>query len=256
MKRDERAPGQMPIAYRGLADRLDRQGAPERQDPVLRRLVDEGSRIGRILDRATPPEAMGQAPVAPARGPMALDPEYVVDAGGMRRLVGHHFREVTILELICLRALERHRAKGEKAAFVPPFSWHQIAIAGDYRELVRLRSGSPMRCSSFEAGRSGGGGSGLFIDAYIDQGEALAFLQDRIGTGLAIKAGPDGRAAGRRDIPARALIDGVVLSDRQIPAVLRAYGWSDGGRVKARAQEALRSILDRMLGQKADNEAS
>jgi hypothetical protein len=184
---------------------------------------------------------------------MGLEPEYMIDAQGFRRVVGRHFREACVLDLICLRALDRHKAKPGAGDFVPPFSWHQIAMAVDYRELNRWREGSPYRCSSFEAGRSGGGGSGLFIESYIEQGRALELLHHRIGTGVAIEAGQEGRLAGRRDILDRELIDRVVLQDLQIPAVLRGFGWSDGGRVKARAQEAIRRILDRMRGLEAQS---
>jgi hypothetical protein len=239
------------MAYRTLAERQERlvgrsfgAGSSESLD----RLVSEGRRLQEILDRATPPEVMAEATIAPARAPMGLEPEYQVDAQGFRRVVGKHFREASVLELVCLRAYERHKAKPGGGEFVAPFSFHQIAIAGDYRELVRWREGAPMRCSSFEGGRSGSGGSGLFIETFIEQGRALEILRQRIGSGVAIEAGQEGRLAGRRDILDRELIDRVVLHDMQIPAVLRGFGWSDGGRVKARAQEALRRILDRMLG--------
>jgi hypothetical protein len=248
----------LPIAYRGLADRLNGAG-PDRlygDGGPLDRLVAEGRRLQAMLDRAVPPEVMAEMPVAPARGPMAIEPEYLIDRQGFRRIAGYHAREVLVLELICLRAQERHKARAGKEAFVSPFSWHQIAIAGDYRELVKWRAGAPIKGSKLEGGRSGGGGSGLFIETYIDQGRALAVLEERIGRGVALEAGEEGRRAGRRDIGDRELLDAVVLSDMQLPAVLRAFGWSDGGRVKARAQEALRRILDRMLGATPENEGA
>lgn len=248
----------LPIAYRGLVDRLQGKG-PDRLDGdggPLDRLLSEGRRLQAMLDQALPPEVMAEMPVAPARGPMAIEPEYVIDRRGFRRIAGYHAREVLVLELICLRAQERHKARASKDPFVSPFSWHQIEIAADYRELVKWRAGAPIKGSRLEGGRSGGGGSGLFIEAFIDQGKALAVLQERIGRGVALVAGQEGRRAGRRDIGDRELLDAVVLSDMQIPAVLRSFGWSDGGRVKARAQEALRQILDRMLGLTSKNEGA
>lgn len=254
MKRDALGSGRLPIAYRSISDRQQRLSvlSPGGGSPTLDRLISEGQRLQDMIDRATPPDVMAEAPVSPARGPMALDPEYEIDRQGFRRVVGRHFREALVLEIVCLRAYEKHRAAPGAGAFVPPFSWHQVAIAADYRELYRWREGSPYRCSSFEAGRSGGGGSGVFIDSYIEQGRALEELQRRIGHGVAIAAGEEGRRAGRRDILDRELLDRVVLQDMAIPAVLRGFGWSDGGRVKARAQEALRRILDRMLGHEGE----
>lgn len=250
MKSGKENAERLPIAYRGLAERLESRGlVPGADQGPLGRILSEGRRLQAMLDRAVPPEVLAEMPVAPARGPMAIEPEYMIDARGFRRIAGYHAREVLILELICLRAMERHKAKREKDPFVAPFSWHQIEIAADYRELVKWRSGAPLKGSSLEGGRAGGGGSGLFIETYIDQGRALARLQDRIGRGVALEAGEEGRRVGRRDILDRELLDAVVLSDMQLPAVLRRYGWSDGGRVKARAQAALRRTLDRMLGQ-------
>jgi len=258
MKRGTEGTGRLPMAYRTLVDRSPVRGPGGLVigDPGLDRLISEGRRVQALLDRSVPPVDMEAAPAAPARGPMALEPDYVVDAGGMRRLAGLHFREISTLEIICLRALERHKARQINEAFVSPFTWHQIAIAGDYRELFRWREGAGIKCSSLEGGRSGGGGSGLFIESFMDQGRALQELRDRIGNGVAIEAGQEGRRAGRRDIRDRELIDGVVLFDRALPAVLRGFGWSEGGRVKARAQEALRRILDRMLGQSAGNKGA
>ena len=249
----------LPIAYRGLAERAQLNGPGlDRGDGggSLDRLVAEGRRLQDMLDRAAPPGVMAEMPVAPARGPMAVEPEYVIDQRGWRRIAGYHAREVLVLELICLRAHERHKARTEKDPFVAPFSWHQIDIAAQYRELVKWRAGVPIKGSSLEGGRSGGGSSGLFIETFIDQGRALAVLQERIGRGIALEAGQDGRRAGRRDIGDRELLDAVVLQDMQIPAVLRGFGWSDGGRVKARAQEALRRILDRMLGNPPENDGA
>lgn len=258
MKRENGSDRRVPMAYRPLMERAERRAAQSGRsaDPVVERLIGEGQRLQDMLDRATPPEVMGQAPAAPARGPMAIEPEYMINPQGFRRVASRHFREILVLELICARALERHKARPGAGEFVAPFNWHQIQIAGDYRELVKWRAGAGIKCSSLEPGRAGGGGSGLFIESFIDQGLALADLQERIGGGVAIEAGVEGRRAGRRDILDRALIDAVVLSDMQLPEVLRRFGWSDGGRVKARAQEALRKILDRMLGHKVEKQGA
>lgn len=258
MDRDESGSRRLPLAYRGLGERAERLAGPGSSDRAgpLERLAAEGARLQDMLDRATPPDVMSRAAVAPARGPMALEPEYAINERGFRKVVGHHFREILVLELICIRASERHKASRTNEAFVAPFSFQQIEIAAQYRELVKRRQGGGIKCSSLEPGRAGGGGSGLFIESFMDQGRALAYLHDMIGTGIALAAGQEGRLAGRRDILDRELIDRVVLQDMQLPEVLRRFGWSDGGRVKARAQEALRRILDRMLGNPAKNEGA
>lgn len=218
---------------------------------VAQSLRNEAGRVAAMLDRATPPEAMQAAPVAPARGPMRLVENVELLPGGLQRRRGAHWVGMDALSVMCRRAFEGHQARGGSAdEFVAPFTPGQIAVALDYQALVEWRDGSPMKCAALEAGRAGGGGSGLFIDSYIEQGRWLAELRRRIGAGQAMavrRIRPSARGS-RASIMDRALVDAVCLGGATLSDVLRSYGWAVDGKHRECLLKALVAALDRMQG--------
>jgi hypothetical protein len=220
------------------------------------RLALEAGRIAGIKAQATPPPAMSAAPMAPARGPQQLVPSFTVSSGGMRRIEGAHWQGLSPLAAAVAQARLRHEGQTERrgtdAPFVPPYNPAQVAVAEDYAALVEWREGSAMRCASLEAGRNtGSAGGGLFIDAYIQQGRWLAQLQARIGTGVAmdIRRHMD-RGNARRTITVRAVVDMVLIGDRDLSAVLVAFGWQANGQNRKALRLQLVGALDRMQGYK------
>lgn len=217
----------------------------------------EDQRLAEVIELATPPAEMGAAPVAPARGAMCLEANWIVGLGGTRRRDGAHWREVCPLEAMVVQAARRHASRETDAPFVPPFTSGQIAVAAYYRALVEWREGSAMKCTSLEAGRSGGGSGGLFIDTYVERGVALARLQDRIGSVVImdVRRNMD-RGNARRAIHARQAVDSVVLAGKDLTAVLAAHGWAtkgDGGwaaqgKHRKELRKGIAAALDRMQG--------
>lgn len=214
------------------------------------RIEGEVKRVAEIRDRATPPSAMFAAPVAPARGPQQLVPSVTVVGGGMRRIDGSHWRAVSPLSAACAHAWSRHQARNPDAPFVAPYSPRQIAMAEDYAALVEWREAGGIRCASLEAGRGGsGGGSGLFIDAYVDKGAWLAELQRRIGpdVALSVRRHMD-RGNHRRSITVRAAVDMLVLGGQELSLILRRFGWSEKAAHRKDLRLAICWALDRMQG--------
>ena len=219
-------------------------------DPYGRgRLEVEARRIEAIKAQAAPPPAMSAAPLAPARGPQQLVPSFSVTAGGMRRIEGAHWQGLSPLAAAVAQARLRHEGRGTDAPFVPPFNPAQVAVAEDYAALVEWREGSPLRCASLEAGRSGGGGSGLFIDSYIDQGDWLAELRRRIGDGVAmdVRRHMD-RGNTRRGIKVRTAVDLLCLQGVAVKAILKRFGWVGNMRECKDLRLAICGALDRMQG--------
>lgn len=211
------------------------------------RAMAERDRCAAVLMRATPPEPMGAAPVAPARGVMQLVPNYEVTRGGIRREAGAHWQSACALAAMNAQAVARAERRGIDP--VLPFTQGQINVAAEYRALVEWREGSAMKCASLEAGRSGGGGAGLFIDSFMDKGRALAELQGRIGNGAALspRYAMD-RGNGRKLVSVRAVVDLVVISGADLTAVLRRYGWQANGVNRKALRSHLCAALDRMQG--------
>jgi hypothetical protein len=172
------------------------------------RVAMEAARVRQVVDRAAPPVEMRAAPVAPARGPQQLVPNFTVTGGGMRRVEGAHWQGLSPLAAAVAQARLRHEARNPDAVFVPPFDPGQVAVAEDYAALVEWRGGSALKCANLEAGRSGGGGSGLYIDSFVDQGRWLAELHRRIGDGVAMSPRRHmDRGNGRRAITVRVAVD-------------------------------------------------
>lgn len=213
------------------------------------RLADEADRVRQMLADATPPVLMREAPVAPARGPQHLVPNFTVTGGGMRRVEGGHWQGLSPLAAAVAQARLRHEARNPEAPFVPPFNSAQVAVAEDYAALVEWREGSALRCASLEGGRSGGGGAGLFIDTYIDQGRWLAELRNRIGDGVAMSVRRHmDRGNGRRVIKVRVAVDLLCLDGVAIKGVLRRFGWVGNMRECGDLRAAICGALDRMQG--------
>lgn len=213
------------------------------------RLASEADRVRQILDDATPPVLMREAPVAPARGPQQLVPNFTVTGGGMRRVDGGHWQGLSPLAAAVAQARLRHEARKPDAPFVPPFNPAQVAVAEDYAALVEWREGSALRCASLEGGRSGGGGAGLFIDSYIDQGRWLAELRHRIGDGVAMSVRRNmDRGNARRAIKVRVAVDLLCLEGVAIKAILRRFGWVGNMQECGDLRSAICGALDRMQG--------
>lgn len=213
------------------------------------RLAEEAGRIREVLAKAAPPPAMAAAPAAPARGPQQLVPSFSVSTGGMRRIEGAHWQGLSPLAAAVAQAWKRHEARCSDAAFVPPYNPAQVAMAEDYAALVEWREGSPLRCASLEGGRSGGGGAGLFIDSYIDQGRWLAELRGRIGDGVAmdVRRHMD-RGNSRSPIRVRVAVDLLCLRGVAVKAILVRHGWSPDLKAQRALRSAICGALDRMMG--------
>lgn len=219
-----------------------------------RRLLDEAERIAAIKDRATPPEAMAAAPVAPARGAMELCEEWGVVPGSQARfrMIAIYWRGTDALSVMCRRAAIAHERRGGGAsAFDPPFTPGQIAAGRRYRDLVERHEAGGQRCASLETGRGGsGGGGGEFIDAYIHEGREIDGLRRLIGTGASmavrrIRPSVRGTRASIRDI---AVVDMVCLQGFSLGDVLARHGWAVKGEHREALRAALCGALDRMQG--------
>lgn len=210
-------------------------------------LLASEQRVADLLEAATPPAEMAAAPVAPARGAMHLVPNYEVTKGGIRREVGAHWQQACVL--IAMNAKAAARAERQGVAAVLPFDAGHIGMAAHYRALVEWRSAGGMKCASLEAGRSGSGGSGLFIDTYLEIGAEVEELHRRIGDDVALspRYAMD-RGNGRKVLTARALVDAVVLSGSDLSSVLRQHGWQANGVNRKALRASLRGALDRMQG--------
>lgn len=212
------------------------------------RRAAEVARLAEMKTVATPPVEMRAAPMAPARGPQLIVPLFAVTTGGMRRRDGVHMRTLSPLAQINATARQRHEGRGTDAPFAAPFTPGQITVAEDYAALVEWRDGSAIKCASLE-GRTGGGGSGLFIDAYLDQGAWLAELHRRIGDGVAMSQRRHmDRGNARRAITVRAAVDMLVLAGVTPKAILRRFGWVADMKDQRALRNAICGALDRMQG--------
>jgi hypothetical protein len=212
------------------------------------RVADSHARVEAIKGLATPPAAMQAAPIAPARGPQQLVPSFTVIGGGMRRIDGAHWRALSPLATAVAQARLRHETRTPDSPFVPPYSPAQVAMAELYAALVEWRDGSAVKCASLEPGREGGG-SGHFIDSFMDRGRQLAELQVRIGDGVAmdVRRHMD-RGNSRSRITVRAAVDMACLAGVDLTNVLRRFGWSEKGEHRRQLHDAIRGALDRMQG--------
>lgn len=231
------------IGTAGSSNAFDFEGGRAGLDAERRRCID-------ILARATPTDDMRAAPVAPARGTMALQPNYTVLPGGTRKRDGAHWVTAGPLTVMMEQARLRHDArKGEDADFIAPFTPGQIAVSEDYRALVERQEAGLCKGSSMEAGRSGSGNSGLAIDSYIEGSRWLAELHRRIGCGVTMQVRRHlDRDNARRAIPVRMLVDMVLVQGKTLSDVLRTYGWAKKTDHLRMLRGELCAALDRMQG--------
>ena len=215
-------------------------------DPVAgaERRAAEAVRVADMLGRATPPEAMQVAPVAPARGPMQLVQGFDLAPGGTRRRASAHWRAACALVVMVEQARQRHDAE---RPFVPPFTAAHLATAAAYRALTEWRDGSGIKCASIEAGRACAGDESDFLQRNLDRGRELDKVHRAIGAGVAMSPRRHmDRDNARHAISDRAVVDMVVLAGRDLSAVLRAYGWQPKGEHRKLIRAALCGSLDRM----------
>lgn len=212
-------------------------------------LAAEALRIEAIKVRATPPEEMAAAPVAPARGPQVLIRQYTVDRGGIRKATGARWQGADVFDLMERRARQVHEASGTDAPFIAPFTPGQIAIARHYRHLTERHDAGAVKCSALD-GRTGGGSGRDWMDGYIAIGDELARLHARIGSGEAMslrRVRPSKRDE-RVAITDRALVDAVCLGGMTLTEVLRRHGWARKVEITDAMRLALAAALDRMQG--------
>lgn len=235
---------------RHLVDMLRTHALQSVRDMVQRlRLGSEALRLRAMLDRATPPDAMQAAPVAPARGPMRLVENVSIDADLTLRRDGWRWEGLDQLSVMCRQAWLAHQAQGGGAGFVPPFSPGQIAMGRHYAGLVERHDGAGIKCASLD-GRSSGGSGGGFADAYLAEGREIAAIRRRIGDGVAMavrRMRPSERGS-RATITDRRVVDLVCLGGMDLTAVLRAHGWAQKGETRKALRLALCAALDRMQG--------
>lgn len=210
----------------------------------------EAQRVALVKASGAVPEACGDAaPVAPARGPvrvfdfMASYPKG--EDGSELKPAGHLGRRTMQRLDVFGRMAAQSRRRGGDGGLTPS----QVQMGRDYRTLIEDRDSGAVRCVSAEALMLGGAGGGTregFTDHRLALSRRIDLLQARIGPGMALRSK---RADYRQPIPARVLVDLVCVQDKDLAAVLRAYGWPDDSRkITARARAALADALDRMMG--------
>ncbi|MBT3142903.1 hypothetical protein KL867_17680 [Ruegeria litorea] len=213
---------------------------------------DELARVEAVKARGVVPECCGDAiPVAPARGafrvfePVGLYP--VGEADHVARPAGYRGRKAMQLA----DAFDVMEAQARKVLFTPG----QKAMGRHYASLTEKLACVGARCSSLEASadRSAGGG-GEYIDAVIQDRQALDRMRRRIGSGAAMKVRrirPSERNK-RGVILDLALVEAVCVQQLTISQVLFKFGWvAEGGRAQGKHISALRSALCEALDRSA-----
>ena len=232
----------------------------------LARLAAMDNAVLAMKHLAMPPDVCGPAiPVAPARGPLrSFQPiELVPGSVGTARRTGHwergeaqrrHAARIEdVFDRMDAAARAIHRAKGDGAGpYLAPFTPGQVATARRYRDLIERHEGSGIKGASLEAGRTGGGQGGEFIDAYTHEGEEIRRLQSSIPQGSALvirRIRPSARGKRQRGIITfRAIVDMICLGDRTPSGVLKAHGWSKDKAKLDAIRTALAQALDQMQG--------
>lgn len=205
------------------------------------RLQAEARAVAAMRERSAPPPDMAAAPSAPARGAMQLVAQYDMQAGGMRRRAGAHWRAVCLLTAMNADAAKRS-ADGDA---VLPFTPAHLETAAKYRALVEWRAGSGIKGQNFDATRSGDGDG--FIDRFIDKGAALDAVHAAIGYDIALSPRRHmDRGNSRHSITVRAVVDKAVLAGQGLGLILEAYGWQNDGRNRKHLRAVICAALDRM----------
>ncbi len=207
--------------------------------------AEEAARLEAMKARGAVPAECGPAiPVAPARGavrvtvPMALYPKGIESFEAKH--AGHEGRaQLWVGDAFDVMA-GKAKAKGKGAPFTPG----QVAIGRQYRALVERHAAAGVKCSSLEGARSGGSGQGGgFIDAVLQDRQAIGAMRRRIGTGeaKAVRRIRPSERGSRSAITDRALVDAVCIEElrRALAAALdRMAGPVRGGSVVWRAEDA------------------
>jgi hypothetical protein len=132
-----------------------------------------------------------------------------------------------------------------------PLSKGQVQMGRHYRDLMERYESAGVKCSSaFSIESTGGGSGGDYIDAVLRDREEIDKLHRRMGLGPAMvvrRVRPTIRGS-RVQITMRRLVDMVCIEGRTLGDVLRAHGWSVGGRTVKAVTHALCEALDRMAG--------
>ncbi|MGJ8561696.1 MAG: hypothetical protein ACSHX3_15810 [Litorimonas sp.] len=228
-------------------DRLDRiLAGPQSKAQKSGRELTDGERVALVKDAGKFPEDCGPAPKdAPARGALRVEVmmasypkgegEFEAKRSGWRGRRTAHIADV--FDVMAARGKQR-------------FTPSQLSTARAYRFMVERHAAGGMRCASLEAAPSGGGGAGggEWIDAFVDEGDAIRAMERRIGQGVALD--PERAGMGRSVITDRALVKAVCLEELSLSEVLRRHGWKLEGRALSAAvlilSKGLGAALDRM----------
>lgn len=245
---------------KGEIDRIGSNGfdvVRARRASEAARTAAERARLDAIKDQARAPERCGPEMIAqPAAGarvvfsPIGMIP--VGKDGWAREHVGYRGRDAARAAdaFDRMQAAEDRAARRGKRAPVELFTLEELGAGRRYAALVERHDAAGVRCSSVEAQRAQGSGSGGYMDALLDEGRQIARLRRAIGTGEAMglrRIRPSVRGT-RRGISDRSLVDGVCLSGRTVSEVLEAHGWAaTSAAVRGAARVALKAALVRMV---------
>ena len=214
------------------------------------RLERERNSLAVMIARATPPESVSpMIPIAPARGPAVVAPQFetaIVEGKTVQTATtfegAHPVRVADVFDLMRLQA--RKRGGGST------LSREQEGIGRDYAALVERCASAGVKGSSFEPTISGGGGAGGYSEAVLQDFADLRAMRLRIGSGAALVA-VNARAHADRarvGVKVQYLVDQVCLADWPLSRVLVRCGWSASSRNIAALRKVLAETLDRMGG--------
>jgi len=221
------------------------------------RLNRERNSLAAMIARATPPESVSpMIPIAPARGPAVVAPQFetaIVEGKTVQTATtfegAHPVRVADVFDLMRLQASKRGGGS--------TLSREQEGIGRDYAALVERCASAGVKGSSFEPTISGGGGAGGYSEAVLQDFADLRAMRLKIGDGAALVA-VNARAHSDRarvGIKVRYLVDQVCLADWPLSRVLVRCGWSASSRNRAALRDVLAKALDRMGGRDlVDNE--
>lgn len=228
---------------------VDASGVAEAKDL---RALHEDQRIMAAKGMGFVPECVGpMIPEAPARGPIrTFEPMAAYPKGED----GFEYKPAGYMGRKALQRADSFDVMAAKAARHkkrPPFTPAQVAMGRFYRDIVEKHANAGVKCSSLEGRSQGGSGSGgEYMDAVLRDRQRIQVLRQRIGDGSALEVRrirPTSRRS-RITIKDRRLVDIVCLEDGTLSDVLRLHGWSNDARQRKALQQALRGILDRMMG--------
>lgn len=218
--------------------------------------LPESARLVLIKAQGAVPADCGDAPVAPARGPVRvvnLMADYPAKDGRTVQKPGGFAGRRTMQRADVFDVM---RAQAARRGGAFPLTDAQVGMGRLYAVLVEKHEAGGQRCISAEAfltaGTTGGTAEG-YTDARLDLAGRIARLRLRIGSGVALavrRIRPSERAGGavRAIITDRALVDLVCLQGMDLSRVLQAHGWAADDKTRKALAQALSGALDRMLG--------